>query len=210
MSDDTRYGNVVKLQVRPGSVGSTARASTTRLYGSHAMPSKDITRRRDVNRAHHERAIARNRAFIEEINARTVCAHCGVQPIEWHNPEHVLPGRALYRISHMVRTIRAIAAIRAELDRCTPLCRRCHMKEDGRMSVFLVQARKSKTQPPKPCIECHQPAKPLRRQRCEQCYERHRSHMRRDKPCASGLCQEIGLQCGQGSWRGFQGERQRL
>jgi hypothetical protein len=34
----TRYSGVVKLQVRPGSVGSTARASTTRLFGSPAMP----------------------------------------------------------------------------------------------------------------------------------------------------------------------------
>jgi hypothetical protein len=33
----TRYDGVVKLQVRPGSVGSTARADTTRLLGSPAM-----------------------------------------------------------------------------------------------------------------------------------------------------------------------------
>lgn len=39
----TRYSAVVKLQVRPGSVGSTAKADTARLFRSPAMPSQRTT-----------------------------------------------------------------------------------------------------------------------------------------------------------------------
>ena len=81
------------------------------------------------------RALAR--AFVKDVNAKTVCAHCGAQPIEWHNPEHVEKGRQAYRISRLVQAPRTITVIRAEMDRCTPLCRRCHMAEDGRLRRFI-------------------------------------------------------------------------
>jgi len=86
-----------------------------------------------------------NRAFINEVNARTVCAHCGAQPIEWHNPDHVEPGRGTYRIGNMVTQPATIAAIQAEIERCTPLCRRCHMKEDGRLRIFGLRGLKGET-----------------------------------------------------------------
>lgn len=79
---------------------------------------------------------ATNRAYIAEVNARTVCAHCGAQPIEWHNPEHVEQNRQDYRISRLVQQPRNLEVIKAELARCTPLCRRCHMAEDGRLRAF--------------------------------------------------------------------------
>lgn len=79
---------------------------------------------------------ARARAFIDDLNARTVCAHCGKQPVEWHNPEHVELNRQTFRIGFMVALGRTLAAIRTELARCTPLCRSCHMKEDGRLAAF--------------------------------------------------------------------------
>jgi hypothetical protein len=83
------------------------------------------------------RALARNRAFIAEVNARTVCAHCGAQPVEWHNPEHVELNRQSFRIGKMVARCRSIQSIQEELTRCIPLCRRCHMKEDGRLTTFV-------------------------------------------------------------------------
>lgn len=139
------------------------------------MPSKDITRQRAANRANHARTLVRNLAFVAEVNARTVCAHCGAQPIEWHNPEHVLPGRSIYRIGHMARNQRSIAAIQAEMDRCTPLCRRCHMQEDGRMERFKKMAEPvHAVKPPKPCINCQTPAKPLRKWLCSRCESRRR------------------------------------
>ena len=121
-----------------------------------------------------KRRVARNRAFVAEVNARTVCAHCGARPIEWHNPEHVELNLPLKRICVLARSTASIATIQAELARCTPLCRRCHMREDGRLSEFMVQARRSKTQPPKPCQQCGQLAKPLRHGLCGLCADRAR------------------------------------
>ena len=47
---------------------------------------------------------------------------------DWHNPEHVeAPVR---RVGRMVGIGRSVEAIQAEIDQCTPLCRRCHMAED--------------------------------------------------------------------------------
>jgi hypothetical protein len=128
----------------------------------------------EANKRCRARIRERNASFVREINARTACAHCGAQPIEWHNPEHVELGRQLYRISSLVRRA-SLASIATEIARCTPLCRRCHMAEDGRMNVFMVQARRSKTQPPKPCQQCSQLAKPLRRGLCGLCSGRVRS-----------------------------------
>jgi hypothetical protein len=120
--------------------------------------------------------IARNRAFVDEVNARTVCAHCGAQPIEWHNPDHVRQGKQHRRIARLAGKTYSIAAIEAEIARCTPLCRRCHMAEDGRLAGFTAQAGRPKTKkPPTPCRECQQPASPLRRERCKRCYERLRN-----------------------------------
>jgi hypothetical protein len=136
----------------------------------------------DKQKANWRRARARNQAFIAEVNARTVCAHCGAQPIEWHNPEHVELNREHYRISVMVSQGRAIATLEAELTRCTPLCRRCHMREDGRLRQF-VQASGARLPtgtilPMKPCTQCSKPYKPLRRGLCEACDSRRRYYLK--------------------------------
>lgn len=123
---------------------------------------------------HTVAARLRARAFVGEINARTFCSHCGAQPIEWHNPEHVLQGKHHQRISKLVYQGRSRAFIQAEIDRCTPLCRRCHMVEDGRMAVFMEQARKPKTKPKVPCIECGRMPPRRTLQRCGACYQRLR------------------------------------
>jgi hypothetical protein len=80
-------------------------------------------------------------AFMAEVKARTVCAQCGGDRIEWHNPEHVEMNRQNFRIGAMVWRGYTVKDIQAELDRCTPLCRRCHMKEDGRMRKVHEQKR---------------------------------------------------------------------
>ena len=121
-------------------------------------------------------ARARNRAFVDEVNARTGCVHCGAQPIEWHNPEHVERNRKAFRISSMRASGVSIEGIQAEMDRCTPLCRRCHMAEDGRLSELRRNARLADDRraavAPKPCGECGRPYKPLSRGLCKPCYRR--------------------------------------
>jgi hypothetical protein len=82
-------------------------------------------------RSDEKRARRRNiKAVIDEIRSQTVCAHCGAQPIDWHNPQHVLePGRRLGNMrSH------GLQARLHEIARCVPLCRPCHMREDGRLA----------------------------------------------------------------------------
>jgi hypothetical protein len=112
----------------------------------------------------------RAKAFVDEVNARTVCAHCGAQPIQWHNPEHVELNRKNFRISTMAVIGRSTEEIEAEMARCTPLCRRCHMAEDGRTATHIARfGRKLKD-----CDECGTPS--LRRVRglCPRCYQRLR------------------------------------
>lgn len=145
------------------------------LDGGH-MSVNQTPARQKAKAKHLEMARARNKKFVDEVNANILCAHCGAQPIEWHNPDHVNMNRQHFRISNMVVNGRAIAAIQAEMERCTPLCRRCHMAEDGRMKQFVAAAggRKDGPQPPKPCVACAKEAKPLRRGLCRKCSERKR------------------------------------
>lgn len=122
----------------------------------------------------YKRTNIEGRAFVAALNARTVCAHCGGQPVEWHNPEHVELQRKMFRVSNLVASRFPISKIQAEIDRCTPLCRRCHMREDGRLRAFVLLARSRKIQPPKPCTTCGRPSKPLRRGLCSRCETRIR------------------------------------
>lgn len=119
---------------------------------------------------------ARNKRFIADLNAQTTCANCGAPPVEWHNAEHVALNRQRFRISRMVTSGVPIEAIKAELARCTPLCRRCHMAEDGRLAALAVHQfpKGHRGEAPKPCAECSRPYKPLRRGLCAKCNDRRR------------------------------------
>lgn len=144
-------------------------------------------RSRKFLRGHNNRVftpVADARAFISEVNAQTVCAHCGAQPVEWHNPEHVELNRRHMRISAMVNSGCPIPSIREELVRCTPLCRRCHMVEDGRLATFVIA-----TKEPSPCLECSRVYKPLRHGLCARCETRRRRAAKRI-PC----CSHCGMQ----------------
>jgi hypothetical protein len=123
--------------------------------------------------AERHAARARNRAFIDEVNGRTVCAQCGAQPVEWHNPEHVELNRQTFRIGFMVSSGRPISAIEEEIARCTPLCRLCHMKEDGRLAAFK-RNRGNRPRNSSPCSVCGRQYHPLRRGLCHRCHERQR------------------------------------
>lgn len=75
-------------------------------------------------------AVAAAKEHVNGIRSRTVCAVCGGQPIEWHHDDHVLkPNR---RVSNLTCHGFPLDVIDAEISKCEPLCRRCHMKADGR------------------------------------------------------------------------------
>jgi hypothetical protein len=124
------------------------------------------------HRANLQNSRARNRAFVAAIRSRTVCANCGGQPVEWHNPDHVLLNRQAFRISRMVNDARPLAAIEQEIACCTPLCRRCHLTEDGRLAALQSKSRAQPKRAPKPCVACDCLAKPLRRGMCDACYRK--------------------------------------
>lgn len=89
--------------------------------------------------AHREERQARirvARAFVREVRDRTVCARCGRQPIEWHNDEHL--ARPSQRISTMAGNGYSPERIAAEIARCEPVCRRCHVHGDGRLRFLAL------------------------------------------------------------------------
>lgn len=52
------------------------------------------------------------------------------------------------------------------------LCRRCHMKGDGRLDNLIQIGKRARVLSPKlPCVNCERPAKPLRKGRCGACAE---------------------------------------
>ncbi len=116
------------------------------------------------------------KAHVAAIRARTVCAACGGQPIEWHNEEHLK--KTNRRIAHLVALGFPIPVIDAEIAACEALCRSCHMKHDGRT------ARLNENKPFKkgvvyvgerPCSRCGVPSKPLRRGLCNTCNHKARA-----------------------------------
>lgn len=114
--------------------------------------------------------------FLQIINQKTFCSNCGKQPIEWHRDGHEEKPNS--RISSLRSQGASISRIQKELDFCTPLCRSCHMKVDGRLTKL------KRNQPYKrgqiyitrlPCKKCSKLEKPLRRGMCYSCYEKERA-----------------------------------
>lgn len=62
------------------------------------------------------------------------------------------------------------------------LCRRCHMRIDGRGKKMAEWSLiNNQPQPPKPCSSCGTDYKPLRRGMCSKCYEKLRSARRKNE-----------------------------
>lgn len=109
------------------------------------------------------------RRFITSVRRTARCNRCGGRPVEWHNDSHKT--RTNSRIAHLVALGFPVTRIRAEVNACEPLCRRCHMEADGRLAALIAsRPRKAGTVlPPKPCTACGRDAKPLRKGLCNRC-----------------------------------------
>lgn len=113
--------------------------------------------------------------FVKSINKFTKCQFCGKQPIEWHRKEHV--EHSNWRVSSLRTQGCSIQRIKAEMALCAPLCRSCHMKEDGRGAILHASQPYQKGcvyVTVLPCSICKKLHKPLRKGLCYNCYERHR------------------------------------
>lgn len=126
---------------------------------------------------HKQRAIHRNRTWYALVMAETECAKCGKQPpiedwpIEWHHhtrtPRHA-------SVAALVKLGASIARILEEMDRCSPLCRRCHMHEDGRAAQLTANKPMKKgvryaPQLPDRCVRCGRRKAAYRPGICKQC-----------------------------------------
>jgi deoxycytidylate deaminase len=137
-------------------------AHRRQMLHNDAMPTAAEYRAR-------RRAVAT--AYVDEVNSRTVCSRCGAQPVEWHHPDH--PSEPNARVSSLRTQGASVERIQREIERCTPLCRTCHMEEDGRMDALRGAGPRKKGQvyvEPSPCDDCGRPTKPTRRGRCNHCY----------------------------------------
>ena len=108
--------------------------------------------------------------FTANLRATTHCEDCGAQPVEWHNDTHLANGNL--RVSRLTALGFPIARIQREIKDSTALCRRCHMKRDGRMATLadIHPYRKGVVYVGLlPCTNCGTPAKPLRRGLCNRC-----------------------------------------
>lgn len=116
------------------------------------------------------KAIARN--FLAEVRAKTFCKACGSQPVDFHRQEHEIDGNL--RVSRMAARGHPIDVIQAEIDKCTALCRSCHMKEDGRLDTLSSSCPNQKgvvLVGPVPCKICKTPTKPTWQGMCRRCYD---------------------------------------
>lgn len=116
----------------------------------------------------------RAQQFIRNVNSGTVCAQCGKQPIEWHNEAHKI--KPYFRVSTLGIAGRSIERIQQEMDASIPLCRSCHMNEDGRNAELRASCphKKDVRQPPKPCKACGTLTRPSWKGMCRGCYDYER------------------------------------
>lgn len=70
-------------------------------------------------------------------------------------------------------------------DNIESLCRRCHMATDGRLAAFVAARLARPLKPPRPCVNCGKPCKPLRRGRCSACDGYWRRH-NQERPTPGG------------------------
>lgn len=120
--------------------------------------------------------------FVLEVNANTVCAECGTQPVEWHHFDHCQQPNA--RVSSLRTQGASVARIQREMDVSTPLCRSCHMKVDGRAQALQQNKPRQRGTvfPVENCSCCLRPAKPLRQGMCSGCYNHHQGLRLRKNP----------------------------
>lgn len=109
--------------------------------------------------------------FLKKVRSKTYCEKCGCQPVDFHRKEHETDGNL--RVSRMAARGHPIEIIQAEIDRCSALCRSCHMKEDGRLEVLRANCpiHKGMKSEPKPCIICGVPSNPVWKEKCRHCYD---------------------------------------
>lgn len=136
------------------------------------------------------------KGYVKTLREKTPCTHCGATPIEYHHPNH--PQKQNDRVSSLVaqsnpsrRSPVPWQRILEEIQRCTPLCRSCHMKEDGRLTQLRVNTPRKKGQiitSAQPCVCCKKLTKPMRNKMCVTCDNHHSGRRLRKTNSCDGCC----------------------
>lgn len=127
--------------------------------------------------------------FLAIIESNTPCQNCGGKPIEWHNNSH--PDKPNNRVSSLRTQGCSIERIQREIAICTPLCRRCHMKLDGRLASLLSKSPYKIGRvyvPPRPCLCCGVNTKRTRNGMCSTCDNHHSGRRLRKGRSCDGCC----------------------
>ena len=127
--------------------------------------------------------------YVDSVNSATFCVNCGKQPIEWHGEHH--PKNPNVRISSLRTQGASLQRIKEEMEMCVPLCRSCHMKEDGRMDALKNNQpikRGDVITQPKPCRCCGKMTKPMRNNMCVSCDNHHSGRRVRKTQSCDGCC----------------------
>lgn len=70
------------------------------------------------------------RRWFKDYKSKCVCVHCGAsQNIEFHHCK----GHKTMKIAAMVRKAVSIEELKREIDKCIPLCSKCHKVETARL-----------------------------------------------------------------------------
>jgi len=109
------------------------------------------------------------RQIVTLIREQTHCARCGAQPIDWHRFGHVNEPELRLGRWHGSDDLTVLLA---EIEVCTPLCRRHHMATDGRAEDWHQHSPRHQRIEGL-CAECQYEDHPLfARGLCRRCYYR--------------------------------------
>src|SRR5665647_1355588 len=112
-------------------IPEAVRAYQNARYAVDPGSKKAVETRRWL-RPDRVKARADIKRYVKGVRAVTFCDICGAQPIEWHNEDH--PDCPHERVSSLVAQGKSRARVDAEIAKCVPLCKKCHMTIDGRMA----------------------------------------------------------------------------
>lgn len=134
--------------------------------------------------------------WLREFEKNIPCSHCGAtdKTIDWHGEHH--PQKPNFRVSSLRTQGASIDRIKKEIEICIPLCRSCHMKEDGRLkNLFTTQPRQkgSVITEPSPCSCCGKLTKPMRNRMCVTCDNHHSGRRIRKTISCDGCCMEVNI-----------------
>ena len=144
-----------------------------------------------------EAAKVEARAYLKKVRSKTRCRWCKRKPVDFHDLKNK---KTPQRVGSLAACGYPITKIQEVIARCEPLCRRCHMKADGRHRSWLkanVGRKGQQLKPLRPCKneKCGVLVKHMRKGFCNYCYKKWK-YGGRKKPVSSVVKPTMELHSG--------------